>query len=468
MRERDMRDKSSGSVVYLAMAGTLFLASGGLLGGYFLKSADPAATTQVKELADDSVERGVEVAVAEQATREVLSRQVVLQAGDVSHALTYEKLGVIIDPDGLQHAASLAAKDDVSGSLGRAGAMPVMIDRDAARKALAGIAADYEQAPQNARMDLEKRVIHESQEGRRIDVLGSFGRIEEAARSGAAELELATLPVPADITVKGLGIDNISTVMGHFETNYNTSDFSRNANLELAASKLNGYVLQPGVEFSFNDVVGARTEKEGYKIAGVISAGEMVDGLAGGTCQISSTLHGAAFFAGIGIEKAVPHSRPSTYVIMGMDATVVYPTVDVKLKNNYDFPVAIHFQIIRGKTIVEILGPERPYDKVAYEREIIEELPFETVTREDDTMPIGSMVHEQYGFFGYKVDKIRKFYKGKKMVKQERWRVRYAPVVEYVRTGINPDPNLEPPKPKKKKKKKRLKAPKDKKFRMVQ
>lgn len=467
MMERDMRKKNAGSVAYLVMAGTLVVASGGLLGGYYMAASGAADGAQIEELADDSVERGVEVSVVEEAARALLGQRVSLHAADISHALSFEKLGLAIDRDGLQHAADMAAKDDVAGSLGRAGAIPVLLDRDAARKALARIAADYEQAPSDARMDLEARVIHEQRDGRRLDVLGSLGRLEEAARSGASEIELATLPVPADVTVESLGIDDISTVLGRFETNYKTSDFSRNFNLELAASKLNGYVLQPGVEFSFNDVVGARTEKEGYKIAGVISSGEMVDGLAGGTCQISSTLHGAAFFAGVGITKAVPHSRPSTYVTMGMDATVVYPYVDVKLKNEYDFPVAIHFQVIRGKTIVEILGRERPYDKIAYEREITEELPFETVTREDETMPIGSMTVDQYGFYGYKVDKIRKYYKGDKVVKKDKWRVRYAPVTEYVRTGINPDPNLAPPE-KKKKKKKRLKAPKKTKYRLVQ
>ena len=83
------------------------------------------------------------------------------------------------------------------------------------------------------------------------------------------------------------------------------------------------------------------------------------------------------------------------------------------------------------------------------------------------TMPIGSMSIDQYGFYGYKVDKIRKYYKEGKMVKKDRWKVRYAPVTEYVRTGINPNPNLPVPK-KKKKKKKRLKAPGKTTYRVVQ
>jgi vancomycin resistance protein YoaR len=456
METHDTRSKNTGSVAYLVMGGTLFVASVGLLSGYYLKESR-AAEALVPQIVEDSGDRGVAVELVAGAARELLQREVVLQAGEESRTLTWAALGLSVDEPGLEHAASLAAPGQVIDSLARAAAVPLTLDRERAAKALEEIAAAYHQAPMNARMDLEARTIHKDQGGRGIDVYGTMGRLEEAARSAAPEVELATISFPADVTVADLGIDDISHVLASFETEYKTSDFSRNFNLKLAASKLNGHVLQPGQDFSFNDVVGARTEKEGYKIAHVITSGEMVDGLAGGTCQISTTLHGAAFFAGLGINKAIPHSRPSTYVTMGMDATVVYPSVDLQLKNEYDFPVVIHYQVTRGKSVVEILGRERPYDKVVYEREIQEELEFDTVTREDDTMPVGSMMVEQYGFFGYKVAKIRKYMKDGKMVKRDRWNVRYAPVTEYVRTGINPDPNL--PKPKSTKHGGRLREP---------
>ena len=192
--------------------------------------------------------------------------------------------------------------------------------------------------------------------------------------------------------------------------------------------------------------MGARSEQEGYKIAHVIQSGEMVDGLAGGTCQISTTLHGAAFFSGIEIIDSVPHSRPSSYAAMGLDATVVYPTTDLRLRNNYQFPVIIHFRVARGEAVVEILGKERPYDKIAFERQIDEEIEFTTVTREDDDMPVGTMVVDQQGFPGYRLKRYRKYYKDGKVVKTDKWKLVYRPVTEYARLGNNPDPNLEPPK----------------------
>ena len=98
------------------------------------------------------------------------------------------------------------------------------------------------------------------------------------------------------------GID-FDTVLGFFETRYNTAKkyADRTYNLRLAASRLDGMVLMPGDVFDFNEVVGPRDEAHGYKVAPVIAQGELVDGIGGGTCQVSGTLHAAAFFAGLEI-----------------------------------------------------------------------------------------------------------------------------------------------------------------------
>jgi hypothetical protein len=236
-------------------------------------------------------------------------------------------------------------------------------------------------------------------------------------------------------------------VLGHWETKFSVADKDRNFNLKLAASKINGHVLAPGAEFSFNEVVGDRTEKQGYKIAHVITAGEMVDGLAGGTCQISTTLFGASFFAGLDIVETHTHSRPSAYTPFGFDATVTYPWVDLKLKNPYDFPIVIHYVVAGGVSKVEILGKKRPYDKVVFEREILEQTPFVSEERLDSSMPLDSMIYDQEGFDGYKVIRYRKLYKGNKVVKTNKWQINYKPVTEFVRRGTNPDPTILPPEP---------------------
>jgi vancomycin resistance protein YoaR len=319
-------------------------------------------------------------------------------------------------------------------------------------KALLQLKAKYDKSPIDAYLDLEERAIHDDAPGEGIDVYASLPRIEAAAREGAAKLELATVPMPASVTKQTLGIDDISHVLGHYITKFPVTDRDRNYNLKLAASKINGTVLQPGKEWSFNGQVGERSEKEGYKIAHVITAGEMVDGLAGGTCQISTTLFGAAFFAGLDIPKTTNHSRPSVYTPLAFDATVVWPDTDLVLKNPYEFPVAIHYRVANGEALVEILGKKRPWDRIGFARHIEEETPYNTEERLDEEMPDGQTSLDQAGFNGYKMKRYRRFYTGEpkhlKMVKEQKWEVRYKPVTEYVRRGTNKDPDAKMPKEK--------------------
>ncbi len=433
MNRTTNRNHSKGSI--LVGAGiALGLVSGGLLGGYlvFDKGGEPVPIVQQS--------KSVAVPVAE--TRLSPNESVVIQVLGTQENVQWRQLGI---------------KQTDAGK--------VSLDRVKSEAYVQELKQRFDRSPQDARMDLEARKIVPEVNGQVIDLYGAITALNIAAQTGAAQVTFPTVAVPADVTTKQLGIDDISNVLASFKTKFVIREKFRNDNLKLAASKIHGYVMQPGAEFSFNEVVGARTEREGYKIAHVIQSGEMVDGLAGGTCQISTTLHGAAFFAGIGIVTSIPHSRPSSYAAMGLDATVVYPTTDLKLRNDYDFPVAIYFRVARGVSEVKILGRERPYDKIAFERDIRSQISFGTVTREDDNLPVGSMVVDQPGFPGYNLTRYRKFYKGEEVVKTDKWTLQYRPVTEYARLGINPDPNLEPPK---KKPKKGMRGPRRENTRIVQ
>lgn len=136
-------------------------------------------------------------------------------------------------------------------------------------------------------------------------------------------------------------LPDFSKVLGSFETKYQAGG-NRGKNIERAASFFrDGVVIAAGEILSFNKIVGARDEKNGFLKAPVIFNGEMTDGDGGGTCQVSSTLHAAALMAGVKIVTRRPHSRPSAYIPMGLDATVVWPDVDLKLKNETTLPVMV-------------------------------------------------------------------------------------------------------------------------------
>ena len=436
--------------ILLGTAGGLLAISGALAASYYVvatRSEARAATLPATAQPD----RSDRVAPAPAATGDtkalqaLLARPVTLATGGGDAQLTWTQLGADVDTDELGRAGAVDT-DAALAALGQHGSLPIRIDRTRAVAALVGLKARYDKAPVDAYLDLEEHSIHDDAPGKGIDVWSSLSRIETAAREGATKIDLLSVPVPASVTKPDLGIDDISQVLGHYSTHFAQTDRDRNFNLKLAASKINGTVLKPHQDWSFNGQVGERSEKEGYKIAHVITAGEMVDGLAGGTCQISTTLFGAAFFAGLDIPKTTNHSRPSVYTPLGFDATVVWPDTDLVLKNPYDFPVAIHYRVANGEAFVEILGQKRPYDKVTFAREILpdETKPYDTAERLDDDMPETQSMIDQPGFNGYTLKRYRRFFEGKKMVREQKWTVTYKPVTEYIRRGTNKDPNAKP------------------------
>jgi vancomycin resistance protein YoaR len=433
------RWQQQGAVLF-GVAGGMLVIAGGLVAAYFVlgNKSEAHAATRAERAPVRPVEKARAPVEPPAALAGYLGRQVEVVTAHGNIKQTWAELGATVDSDELGGGADLEA-------LAAKGSLPLRIDRDKATAALLAIKAKHDVSPVDAFLDLEERQVHADQPGKALDVWASLPRLEAAARQAAPRLELVNIPVSAAVTHQTLGIEDISTVMGHHLTKFPVTDRDRNFNLKLAASKLNGVVLKPNEEWSFNAQVGERSEKEGYKIAHVITAGEMVDGLAGGTCQISTTLFGAAFFAGLDIVKTINHSRPSAYTPLGFDATVVWPNTDLKLKNPYDFPVVIHYRVANGEALVEILGKPRPYDKVVFERHVLESTPFPTEERLDEEIPKDLTSIDQAGFNGYKLERFRKFFKDGKLVKTNKWTLEYKPVTEYVRRGTSADPETKAP-----------------------
>jgi hypothetical protein len=199
----------------------------------------------------------------------------------------------------------------------------------------------------------------------------------------------------------------------------------------------------PGETFDFNEVVGPRSEANGYRVAPVIAQGELVDGIGGGTCQIAGTLHGAAFFAGLDVVERKPHTRPSFYIKMGMDATVVYPTITLKLKNPFGFPIVFHETVADGVVRAEILGPKRSRD-VTFVRRIDEVVPFVEKETPDPKVPVGKRVLAQRGIPGFKVTRYRIVRDGSSAVREHDTDV-YPPTTQIWHVGAGENVTTEPP-----------------------
>lgn len=114
-----------------------------------------------------------------------------------------------------------------------------------------------------------------------------------------------------------------------------TSD-ARMHNIRLCAQKLNGTLIEPGADFSFNQTIGPRTAERGYQIAPVIVEKRKEMGHGGGVCQVSSTLYIAARDYGLTITERHEHGKPSAYTKPGDDAAVSYGGYDLRFHNNTD------------------------------------------------------------------------------------------------------------------------------------
>lgn len=164
------------------------------------------------------------------------------------------------------------------------------------------------------------------------------------------------------VTTNMIGSEAFPDLLSNFSTYYSASNVNRTTNLRLAANKINGTVLMPGETFSYNKVVGARTIAAGYKEAPIYVSGEVVDGLGGGICQITSTLYNAVVLANLDIVERTNHQFVPSYVKASRDATVVYGALDFKFKNNRNYPIKINCSVSGGVASFQIFGLKQDND----------------------------------------------------------------------------------------------------------
>ncbi len=142
-------------------------------------------------------------------------------------------------------------------------------------------------------------------------------------------------------------------------TTITTSNSNRNNNIRIASAALNGLIIQPGEEFSFNKTTGNRTEEKGYKEAGAYQNGEFVEEPGGGVCQVSSTLYNAVIFSGLTTTERHAHTYEPSYVTPGEDAMVSYDGYsgpDMKFVNTSPTAIGIKTSFSNQELTISIYG----------------------------------------------------------------------------------------------------------------
>ena len=223
--------------------------------------------------------------------------------------------------------------------------------------------------------------------------------IKEA--NGRSQFTVPAIITQPKATIESLRQELLGDVLGTFSSDFSTSSNDRAHNIKLACSKIDGYVLAPGEEFSYNTVVGDRTLEAGYKMANVYVGSEVQPGIGGGICQVSSTMFSAVVFADLEVTERRNHSLPVSYVPMGQDATVSYNSIDFRFKNTYDTPSEIGAICEGRKNIITIRGKKKNHERTI---EMISEktgtIEPKVVQKKDPTLLEGKTKVEEKGSSG--------------------------------------------------------------------
>ena len=207
------------------------------------------------------------------------------------------------------------------------------------------------------------------------------------------------------ITIDQIGAEAFPDQLATFTTRYDVSDVNRTTNLEIACQKINGKVVLAGETFSYNKALGPRTAAAGYRNGKIYSGGEVVDGIGGGICQISSTLYNTVLMSNLEIVERRNHQFVTSYLPAGRDATVVYGVTDFQFKNTRQYPVRIIASARNGIATVSMYGIKEENEYTfSFNTKTVASIPFTTKYEEDGTLATGTEKVRQKGANGLKTE----------------------------------------------------------------
>lgn len=245
------------------------------------------------------------------------------------------------------------------------------------------------------------------------------------------------------VTISQIGSEAFPDQLATFTTRFDVSDVDRSTNLKIACQKINGKVILAGETFSYNKALGARTAAAGYKNGKIYEAGQVVDGIGGGICQISSTLYNSVLLADLEIVERRNHQFVTSYVGPGRDATVVYGVTDFKFKNTRQYPVRISATAQNGIATISIYGIKEENEYTfKFSTKTIATIPFSVKYVEDESLNLGTEKVKQKGTNGLKTETyITKMLNGKvistKLLSRDTYDAMERIVIKGTKNGSN-------------------------------
>ncbi len=230
--------------------------------------------------------------------------------------------------------------------------------------------------------------------------------ISSRNKTGAVTVKLTDAPFTVDLKT----IKKKTELITSFETT-STNVWASNHNMEIAMKAINGSIINPGETWSFNESTGdSTTPEKGYVMSSAIVNGGYEPQYGGGICQAATTIYNAGLRANMEIIERLPHQYASTYVPVGLDATIDYGNIDLKMKNTSKYPLYMATYMYDNN------GDGYP--------ELMVEIYGEKPTSYDEIVPIAWCVENSGG--KYSTYSARVYFKDGKEIKRERvWRSTY-------------------------------------------
>ncbi len=266
--------------------------------------------------------------------------------------------------------------------------------------------------------------------GKRVLEEELVGRIEENI------YQLKDIKIPVEDVhprLKKSLLSRVNGMIGEFSTSFKGSSSGRIQNIKLSSKAISNKLILPGEEFSYNNTTGPRSHESGYQEANVIIGGELTPGLGGGVCQTSTTMYNSLLLADLTILERHPHSIPAAYVPFGQDAAVSYGYLDLKFRNDFDFPIYTYAKVVGDRVYVSIYGDTKAKNyAVKITPEIVETIPPRTEEIYDEKLAPGTKIDIQKGRTGYKVKTYKSIIKNGKVLSRQQITIDHYRKKDYI------------------------------------
>jgi vancomycin resistance protein YoaR len=324
--------------------------------------------------------------------------------------VTFEELHWELTPKQLVTMASIQGTEGIR------------LDRTAIKTWATQVAKEIEQDPENARFSWQNgvtSVLRESKDGRALDVEKTVDLVMAKALTTDRAVTL-----PVSVTEPAVSVDDLEKlkIQGAItvsQTSFAGSSPPKQHNIGLATQRLNGVVVPPGKLFSFNREVGSTSLDAGYKVGwGIANAGgtnvKTVPSVAGGICQVATTLFHSVFWAGYQLEERNYHlywiTGYRSQNVEGLDATVDEEAgLDFRFINNTDDYLLIQSWVEGGKVVFGLYGTKPTWSVKVQpgERTDVQKASQDQVVEDEPTLPAGQRLAVEGAMDGFKVVNTR-------------------------------------------------------------